>query len=104
MLVHINVLQLNQSLTYIGRDKKYIEHDLASSELFVLYIGLLGCIPRLFRPILGPIVTLPSRYIHWKIKQKIKPSFDKRLETLKYQPSDENPDPQDHLQMMLRFA
>jgi hypothetical protein len=58
--------------------------------------------PRLLRPIVGPIATIPIRYRSWKIKQAFKPEFKKRLELLKNPKSEK--DPQDLLQMMMRFA
>lgn len=65
----------------------------------------MGATPRLLRPVVGPITMLPTRYRLRKIKQSFKPLFEERMKLLK-QSKEENcfSDPQDHLQMMLRYA
>jgi cytochrome P450 len=86
----------------IGRNEQYLIDTVAWNDLFMLGAGGIGMLPRLLRPIIGPFFSIPIRYRSWKIKQSFKPEFKKRLELIK-NPKSEN-DPQDHLQLMMRFA
>jgi cytochrome P450 len=54
---------------------------------------------------LGPLVGLKARLANRKVRKHFEPIYRERLETLKHAKDDPNHvEPQDHLQMMLRFA
>ena len=66
--------------------------------------GILGLFPMTIRNFIGPLVALPCRIYQHKINEALKPLFTERMEYLKTPPK-ENPDePEDHFQMILRFA
>ncbi|KAM0231842.1 hypothetical protein ACHAP5_010914 [Fusarium lateritium] len=87
------------------RDKSYLKDSLAFADLFILNSGLLIYTPSLFKPVVGFLVTLPTRYRRWRIRKHIEPLYKDRTEKLLnpelYEKSEE---PTDNLQMMMRYA
>ncbi|KAH7242212.1 cytochrome P450 [Fusarium tricinctum] len=87
------------------RDKSYLKDSLAFADLFILNSGLLIYTPSLFKPLVGFLVTLPTRYRRWRIQKHIEPLYKDRTEKLLnpglYEKSEE---PTDNLQMMMRYA
>ncbi|KAM7198356.1 pisatin demethylase cytochrome P450 monooxygenase [Rhypophila sp. PSN 637] len=89
------------------RNKDYLYQSLAFADLFILNSGLLIYTPSVLKPIVGFLITLPTRYRRWKIKQYIKPLYNDRVQRLgqvglktgKY-----DNEPTDNLQLMLRYA
>jgi cytochrome P450 len=57
----------------------------------------------MLRPLIGRIVGLKAQLAQRKVRKHFEPTYRARLETLKYAKDDLN-EPQDHLQMMLRYA
>ncbi|KAI0131891.1 cytochrome P450 [Xylariales sp. AK1849] len=87
------------------RNEEYLTESFKVVDALVLNAGLTGSSPRILRPVIGRLVSwnIPG-YID-KIKKHFQPVYQERLEYLEYDRN--NPDhlePQDHLQMMLRFA
>ncbi|KAF5631726.1 pisatin demethylase cytochrome P450 monooxygenase [Fusarium sp. NRRL 52700] len=93
------------STNFRGRDKEYLKDSLAFADLFILNSGLLIYTPSLLKPLVGFLVTLPTRYRRWKIQRHIKPLYEERTKKLLnpglYEKGEE---PTDNLQMMLRYA
>ncbi|KAK9785896.1 putative Cytochrome P450 [Seiridium cardinale] len=87
------------------RNEEYLRVSHKINDALVLNAGLTGSCPKVLRPIIGPI-------FHWKIggyvsqiKKNFEPVFYQRLHKLKSQTGVGNHDePQDHLQLMLRYA
>ncbi|WZH41935.1 cytochrome P450 [Fusarium acuminatum] len=84
------------------RNKEYLQNALDTNELFIMNAGLTGGMPRILQPITGTIFGLlvgskVSQFNKWII-----PLLKQRLDTLKNHP--EEPEPQDQVQMMLRYA
>jgi hypothetical protein len=73
-------------------------------NLLILVGGILGLVPMSIRKFFGPFVSLPCRIYQRKINQALKPLFTERMEFLKTQPNENLAEPQDHFQMILRFA
>ncbi|KAK4209138.1 pisatin demethylase cytochrome P450 monooxygenase [Rhypophila decipiens] len=89
------------------RNKDYLYQSLAFADLFILNSGLLIYTPSVLKPIVGFLITLPTRYRRWKIKQYIKPLYNDRVQRLgqdglKTGKCDN--EPIDNLQLMLRYA
>jgi hypothetical protein len=73
-------------------------------NLYITVGAILGIVPTSIRSLVGPLVALPCRIYQRKINQALKSLFTERMQYLKTPPK-ENPDePQDHFQMILRFA
>ncbi|KAF6523027.1 hypothetical protein HZS61_014555 [Fusarium oxysporum f. sp. conglutinans] len=87
------------------RDKGYLKDSLAFADLFILNSGLLIYTPSLLKPLIGLLVTLPTRYRRWKIQKHIQPLYEERTKRLLnpglYEKGEE---PTDNLQMMMRYA
>jgi cytochrome P450 len=75
------------------------------ADTFVSITGLIGIMPRILRPLVGFIGSRPQRSIIAKEKKLLEPEFRKRMEKYIQRTSDwEVKEPQDHLQIMLRYA
>ncbi|OKL63208.1 hypothetical protein UA08_01148 [Talaromyces atroroseus] len=92
------------------RDRTYMRHNIYFADQFVLVAGIIGALPKLLRPILGPIAAIPLRYHIWKIKKVFRPTFKHRVRTVNQYADQKNsnclktPEPVDHLQTMFRWA
>jgi cytochrome P450 len=96
---------LKHLLIISGRDEGYLKTTISFTDQFVINAGLMSLIPNLLRPILGPIIAIPTRYINWKIKKFFTPLYKQRMELLKAPTTEKDPsDPLDLLQMMLQYA
>ncbi|OHE96230.1 cytochrome P450 [Colletotrichum orchidophilum] len=89
----------------ICRDEDYLNLNFDIINQLITNAGASGASPRVLRPVVGRVVNLT---IHGKInrlKKMFEPVWKERLETLQYERDDPNHiEPQDHLQMMARFA
>ncbi len=88
-------------LTFIGRDEEYLENNIAFPDTFVITAALVGALPPILRPALGPLLSIPLHRVIRKIKGSFRPLFEQRLQSLQ---APKSQDSSDHLQMMLRFA
>lgn len=66
--------------------------------------AILGIVPKYIRPLIGSIIALPCRFYQRKINCALKPLFTERMRFLQNLPENDTTEPQDHFQMMLRFA
>ncbi|KAM0344516.1 hypothetical protein ACHAPU_007491 [Fusarium lateritium] len=84
------------------RNKEYLQDALDTNELFIINAGLTGGMPRILQPITGSIL---GYFINDKVKRSNKyliPLLKQRFANLENHP--EQPEPQDHVQMMVRYA
>ncbi|KAL5334133.1 cytochrome P450 [Aspergillus crustosus] len=87
------------------RNEQYLKDCFQSIDGCVINAGVTGGTPRVLRPILGPLVGLKARLGNRKVRKHFEPIYRERLETLKSARDDpSHVEPQDHLQMMLRYA
>ncbi|KAM7215930.1 pisatin demethylase cytochrome P450 monooxygenase [Rhypophila decipiens] len=89
------------------RNKDYLYQSLAFADLFILNSGLLIYTPSVLKPIVGFLITLPTRYRRWKIKQYIKPLYNDRVQRLAQgglKTGKCDNEPTDNVQLMLRYA
>lgn len=83
------------------RDSGYLDECLRVTDLLVVNAGVAGGAPSVLKPVLGRLSGLPARLGVRKIKQYIAPLYKERMRTLDTSGWDE---PQDHFQIMLRYA
>jgi cytochrome P450 len=89
----------------IGRNEQYLRYSFDAIDGCIITAGITGGTPPILRPLVGPIVGLKTQFAQRKVKKHFEPLYRERLETLKYTKYDPgHVEPQDHLQMMLRFA
>lgn len=82
-----------------------MSQSLAFADLFILNSGLLIYTPLFLKPLVGFVVTLPTRYRRWRIKRYISPLFQSRLQHLLHPEADgKYSEPADTLQLMMRHA
>jgi cytochrome P450 len=71
----------------------------------VLNAGLTGGAPRILQPLVGPLVCFPIASRIRRLRELFEPTYRERVETLRHQKDDPaHPEPQDHLQQMMRYA
>ncbi|KXH53657.1 cytochrome P450 [Colletotrichum simmondsii] len=87
------------------RNEDYLNLNFDIINQLIMNAGASGASPRVLRPVVGRAVNFT---IHGKInrlKKMFEPLWKERLETLKYARDDpDHIEPQDHLQMMARYA
>lgn len=83
------------------RNIEYLDDCMRVTDALVVNAGVASGAPSLLRPVLGRLSGLPARLGVRKIKKHIAPLYKERMETLH---THERDDPQDHFQMMLRYA
>lgn len=87
-----------------GRNDTYVRISSAFVDQFVLNAGVCGMAPIVLRPVIRPIMSITQRLRVSKMKALLKPIYEDRLKFLS-SPAKTNPkEPQDHLQLMLRYA
>ncbi|KAL3478474.1 cytochrome P450 [Aspergillus californicus] len=87
------------------RNQQYLNDAFDAIDGCIINAGVTGGTPLILRPIVGRLVSIKTRLAQRKIQKHFRPTYRARLETLKHSPGDPNHvEPQDHLQMMLRFA
>jgi cytochrome P450 len=88
----------------VGRDETYLKHSIKYSDWFVIEAGLIGILPKSWRPYFAPFLTLPMHYHAFFIRILLKPTYDQRIKILNNLPENDVPEPLDHLQMMMKYA
>ncbi|KAI8654609.1 hypothetical protein NCS57_01207500 [Fusarium keratoplasticum] len=81
------------------RNKDYLKTSLKINDLLILNAGLTGGLPLVLQPIVGTLLSIPTGIQFRKLKKWFVPLWKGRMEA---DPS--VPEPQDHLQMMLRYG
>ncbi|KAK2009715.1 cytochrome P450 [Colletotrichum eremochloae] len=87
------------------RNEEYLSLSFDIVNRLIMNAGTTGGSPRVLRPVVGTLINLTLHGKVNKLKRMFEPVWKKRLETLKYDRDDPNHvEPQDHMQMMARFA
>jgi cytochrome P450 len=88
-----------------GRNQAYIDNQLWFNTYSVMVAGVVGGAPPALRPYIGPLVSMPVRLVVGRIKKMFAPLFEQRMQLIQRVDSGSGEaQPQDLLQMMLRFA
>ncbi|EYB26844.1 hypothetical protein FG05_09195 [Fusarium graminearum] len=85
-----------------SRNKEYLQNALDTNELFILNAGLTGGMPQVFKPFTGTIFGWLVGSKVSQLKKWIVPLLKQRVDKIKNHP--EEPEPQDLLQMMIKYA
>jgi len=88
------------------RQEEYLTDCCKVVDGIVLNGGLTGAMPRVLRPVLGPVFSWPLRINVGKIEKHFKSLFRQRVQDLEHSKGEGSgqPQPLDLLQMMLRYA
>ncbi|RGP76850.1 ent-kaurene oxidase [Fusarium longipes] len=84
------------------RNKEYLQNVLDSDELFIMNAGLTGGMPRILQPFIGTIFGWLIGNKVSQLKKWAVPLLKQRIDKAKNHP--EEPQPQDLLQMMIKYA
>jgi tenellin biosynthesis cytochrome P450 monooxygenase len=87
------------------RDESYLDltYDIIDGVMFTAFAS--GTFPGFLRPLAGRLSSWQNRRKINQVKRIFEPLFRERLQTMQYDKNDpDHPEPQDQLQMMLRFA
>lgn len=89
----------------LGRNQDYLKTSLEINQYLVMNAGATGAMPSFLRPVTGTLFNLLVLRLLNRIKKWVKPLWDSRLETLKYDRDDpDHEEPHDLVQMMVRYA
>ncbi|KAL4910489.1 hypothetical protein BDW74DRAFT_20 [Aspergillus multicolor] len=83
------------------RNEQYLKDSFNTIDGCVINAGVVGGCPPILRPLLGPLVGLKSRLANKRVREHIEPLYHARMKTLSKSVEEQ---PQDHFQMMMRFA
>ncbi|KAL4972250.1 cytochrome P450 [Aspergillus desertorum] len=83
------------------RNEKYLKDSLDTIDGCIVNAGVVGGCPPILRPLIGPIVGLKARLANKRVRKHVEPLYRARMDALKLPIGDQ---PQDHFQMMMRFA
>lgn len=87
-----------------GRNEEYLEANLAFVDRFIIIAALIGAMPKFLRPVTGSLIWPLQRSSIQIIKKHFKPLFEARLQLCRDTEKDSPKEPQDHLQMMIRYG
>lgn len=82
------------------RNVEYLDTCLQVVDALIINAGVTGSLPTLLRPVIGMLSGLPVKLGCRRLLKFLTPVFRKRIETMGLGQEE----PQDHLQMMLRYA
>lgn len=83
------------------RDTEYLDDCLKVVDLLIVNAGVASGAPSVLKPVLGRLSGLPVKLGIRKLKKHLAPLYKERMANLSRQGQAE---PQDHFQMMLRYA
>jgi len=89
------------------RNPAYLKAMGSFANDVIMSMTLLGFVPRLLKPILGPLFTLPNRYHHYLSAKFTKPLIEQRkvdMERAARDPTFEWEEPNDYISWHLRLA
>lgn len=86
-----------------GRKESYLKNSINFTDQFFITAGTIGACPKFLRPLLGPLMFQFQRINLRRMAKDFQPLLEARMEA--YSNTPKSPDePQDHLQMMIRYA
>ncbi|KAH8591027.1 putative cytochrome P450 [Bisporella sp. PMI_857] len=85
------------------RNEEYLRVSMKIGDNFVLTAGAVGVMPKFLRPLVGSLFWIRNYFDLRQFKRLFKPLYDERLAITKAGPRSES-EPNDHLQMMFRYA
>ncbi|KAL1863326.1 hypothetical protein Plec18167_008188 [Paecilomyces lecythidis] len=87
------------------RDKEYLQANIDLIHSMTACIGQIGILPEFLKPILGPLLGWKTHQIARKIHRLFNATFRERQQYLDYDKDSKSfPEPNDHLQMIMRYA
>ncbi|UNI13569.1 hypothetical protein JDV02_000299 [Purpureocillium takamizusanense] len=87
------------------RNEEYHESCLAAIDGLLLNAGITGASPNFLKPVVGRLASLPLSRNIAKLGRHVRPLYEERMRLLHRNKEDPDvPMPQDHYQMMLRYA
>lgn len=87
------------------RNKEYLDVSFGAVDTFFTHPAICSHVPAILLPIVGRLSGLKFKMFERKAKKLFEPLYRERVQMLKYAKGDTpSPEPQDHLQMMLRYA
>jgi len=87
----------------LGRNEDYIRTNLQFANHFVMTATLCGGSPKFLRPFMGFFVNIPNYILMHRLARQWKSLYEERLALINAGPKTDK-EPNDHLQMMFRFA
>lgn len=88
-----------------GRNEEYLRNCLAITDGCIYTAGFAGAAPKVLRPLVGRLVSFHLGAKLTALKKQWAPLYRERLELMKHPVDDpQHLEPQDHLQMMFRYA
>jgi cytochrome P450 len=89
----------------IGRNGQYLKDSLAAIDGCVINAAITGGMPPMLRPFVGRLAGMKTQLAQRKVRRHLEPTYRTRLEAFKNTQHDlHHVEPQDHLQLMLRYA
>ncbi|CCF32918.1 cytochrome P450 [Colletotrichum higginsianum] len=89
----------------ICRNEEYLNLSIDIVNQLIMNAGATGGSPRVLRPVVGTLVNLTLHSKVNRLKKMFQPIWEERVEILKHDRDDpDHVEPQDHLQMMARYA
>ncbi|KAH7000529.1 cytochrome P450 [Ilyonectria destructans] len=87
------------------RNKDYLRTALDINQRLVINAAATGGAPRLLQPLIGTLLNIPTRRLLARMNKWFLPLWKQRLETLAFDRDDpDHKEPQDQVQMIIRFA
>lgn len=88
----------------IGRDKEYLKASISYIDRFFIIAAIVGGMPKVLRPIIGPLVHTAQAPILRTMRGKFKQLHEERLAFCRATNKESPYEPQDHFQMMMRYG
>lgn len=86
------------------RNEEYLKASVDFTHLFIIIAGLIGAMPKFLRPFVGQLVHIPQYFNLRAIRKQFAPLYAERLQFAQSYEKDSPDEPQDHLQMMIRYG
>ncbi|KAL4812992.1 cytochrome P450 [Aspergillus spinulosporus] len=83
------------------RNERYLKDSLDAIDGCVINAGVVSGCPPVLRPLIGLVAGLKARLANRRVRKHVEPLYHARMGALKLPVEDQ---PQDHFQMMMRFA
>jgi cytochrome P450 len=91
-------------LTQTGRNEEYLAANVDYTDKFIIIAGLTGAMPKFLRPLVGNLAHILQYFNLRTIRKHFTPLLHERLSLAKATEKTSPSEPQDHLQMMIRYG